>query len=84
MKKKVSYLNDKELVNYPIIDLVDGWFFRIQETSFGAFRVDGIDRWGRIVSHEGSDNELEELLQTCANDAREINKGLSEAGRCCL
>ena len=78
MKKKVSYLSDKELENYPIHDLVDGWFFRIQEISYGAFRVDGIDRWGRIVSRVGSDNEIEKMLQECADDAREINKELKE------
>lgn len=67
-------------MHYPIIDLVDGWFFRTQEISYGAFKVDGIDRWGRIVSREGSDNELEKILLACADDAREINKGLGEAG----
>jgi hypothetical protein len=67
-------------VHYPIIDLVDGWFFRTQEISYGAFKVDGIDRWGRIVSREGSDNELEKILLACADDARETNKGLGEAG----
>jgi len=76
MKKRVPYLNDQDLTNYPIADLVDGWFFRIQEISFGAFKVEGIDRWGRIVSHEASDNELDDLLQACANNAREINKEL--------
>ena len=76
MKKRVKRLSDKELESYPMIDLVDGWFFRIQEISYGAFRVEGIDRWGRTVSREGSDNELEKLVQDCANDAREINKRL--------
>jgi hypothetical protein len=75
MKKTVKRLSDDELKNYPIVDLVDGWFFRIQEISYGAFRVDGVDRWGRLVSREGSDNEIEELLNACANDARELNKG---------
>jgi hypothetical protein len=74
MKKLIKQLSNNELKDYPIIDLVEGWFFRIEEISYGAYMVEGVDRWGRSVSRQGTENELEELLAICAKEAKEINK----------
>ena len=67
-------LTDNELSDYPITDLVDGWFFRINEVSWGAYEVKGTDRWGRIVSSMGSETDITRLLQECADQANKINR----------
>lgn len=66
MKKRVQKLTDEELIGYPIRDLVDGWFFRVDEVSQGFYQVEGIDRWGRKVSRMGVDSE--QLLSLCKSD----------------
>ena len=78
MKKPINKLRDEDLVNYPLVNLVDGWFFRIEEISFGAYKVEGIDRWGRIVFRVSIEKERDELLRKCSNDARSINTELRE------
>jgi hypothetical protein len=78
MKKFVPKLKDEELLNYPIADLVDGWFFQIEEISMGHFKVEGIDRWRRVVSREGTELEIEEMVKACANDARSIEREIKE------
>lgn len=44
MKRAVTRLSRAELLaNFPIDNLVEGWFFRVKETSNGAWRADGRD-----------------------------------------
>ena len=57
--------------SFPIANLLPDWFFRVRETSNGAFLAEGTDLWGRKVSHQGSDPEL--LLQQCVSSARAVN-----------
>ena len=78
MKKTVQRLSDVHLAMYPIRDLVDGWFFRIQEISNGVYEVEGIDIWGRKVSRAAIEAELDEALKACANDARKIQAELDK------
>ena len=70
MKKSLHSLSDEELKVYPITDLLEGWFFRVCEVSYGVYRVEGTDRWGRTVSRIGE--KPKELISACVNDAREI------------
>jgi hypothetical protein len=56
--------------DFPIADLVEGWFFRQREMSVGAYLVEGTDLWGRMVSRSGDD--VDALLVACAEDARRI------------
>jgi hypothetical protein len=70
MKKLIHPLSDEELKSYPITNLLEGWFFRVREVSYGVYRVDGTDRWGRTVSRVGENPK--ELISLCINDAREI------------
>ncbi len=70
MKKLLHSLSDKELKEYPIADLLEGWFFRVREVSYGVYRVEGTDRWGRTVSRIGE--KPKELISACVNDARAI------------
>jgi hypothetical protein len=58
---------------FPIIGVVEGWYFRQTEVSPGAYAVEGTDLWGRKVSRFGDD--ADELLALCAADARRIVDG---------
>lgn len=60
------------LAEYPIEGLVDGWYFRQNEVSAGAYLIEGCDLRGRTVTRYGSDPEA--LLTECAADARCIKQ----------
>ena len=68
--KKTTKKNDEELTLYPITGKVQSWYFRINEISQGYYRVEGVDKWGRIVSRDGADPD--ELPELCADDVKEI------------
>jgi hypothetical protein len=70
MQKRVQKLTENDLVKYPIRDLIDGWFFRVDEVSQGYYQVEGIDRWGRTISRMGIDPVL--LLSLCKSDVEEM------------
>ena len=70
MEKRVQKLTDEELIGYPIRDLVDGWFLRVDEVSQGFYKIEGIDRWGRRVSRMGMDPD--QLLSLCKSDIEEM------------
>lgn len=77
MKKQIQRLDEDFLTSvYPIKDLVEGWFFRVQEVSNGVYEVEGTDSWGRKVSRKGTEAELDNVLKACANDARQIIESL--------
>jgi hypothetical protein len=76
MKRIIEPLSDSALSKYPIKDVVEGWHFRFHEISNGAYRVEGIDKWGHSVSRTCSDPELDVTLKLCANDVREIDNQL--------
>ncbi len=70
MKKLVGRQTDDDFTAYPIKNIVEGWFFRIDEISNGYFRVEGVDRWGHSVSRDGIDPD--ELFKACQNDIKEM------------
>lgn len=77
MKRAVTRLSRAELLaSFPIDNLVEGWFFRVKETSNGAWRADGRDEWGRSVSCDGGDDQI--VLAECAQMARAINVQLRQ------
>jgi hypothetical protein len=54
MLKSVTRKSDDELRrDFPIDDLVPGWFFRVEEISAGAYKASGVDAWGRLVESTG-------------------------------
>ncbi|MEN6449130.1 MAG: hypothetical protein ABFC96_01440 [Thermoguttaceae bacterium] len=62
---------------FPIVGLVDGWFFRCREVAVGGvYRVEGTDLWGTKVSAEGTDREG--LLRDCAESARQMKGHVKE------
>ena len=73
MKKIAESLSESTLSNYPIKDVIEGWYFSIQEISYGAYRIKGINKWGNSVSRTCSEPELDDTLKLCAKDALEIN-----------
>lgn len=72
MKKLIQKQNKEEFINFPITNIRKGWFFRVDEISQGYYRVEGVDRFGRVVSKEGIDPEL--LLEECKNYIQEVEE----------
>ncbi len=70
MKNLVPRLTTEDLRNYPLTNIVNGWFFRIDEISQGYYRVEGVDQWGHSISRDGIDPDL--LLSTCKSDIFEM------------
>jgi hypothetical protein len=66
MKKLVRRLTDEDLKDYPIANVVEGWFFQVKEVSNGVYRVQGTDRWTHTVTRTGEDPEA--LLLECKKD----------------
>ncbi len=63
--------------DFPIADLVAGWFFRCREVGVGGvYRVEGTDLWGTRVRAEGTDPE--KLLRDCAESASGIGSHVKE------
>ena len=62
------------LATHPIRGETSGWFFRLEEVSASAWRVEGTDCLGRKVVLEGLDER--ELLARAEERARQINDGL--------
>jgi hypothetical protein len=62
---------------FPIVNLVDGWFFRCREVAVGGVhRVEGTDLWGTRVSAEGTD--CDKLFQDCVKSAAGIKRHTKE------
>jgi hypothetical protein len=71
MKKFVSKLDEITVRReFPIADLVEGWFFRCRRASIDGYRADGTDLWGRRVVANGTDPDA--LIQECAECARRL------------
>lgn len=73
MKKPVQRRSNNELRDYPITNIVEGWFFRVDEISQGYYRVEGIDRCGHSVSRDGIDPD--QLLNALKDDIRNMFPG---------
>ena len=73
MKLQVNKISESELIKeYPIKGTSSGWFFKLTETSNGAWKVEGSDKWGRKVAMTGTnENELIELAEA---EAASINE----------
>jgi len=75
LTREIKRNSDEELlVTHPIRGKVSGWFFRLEEVSAGAWQVEGTDRWGRMISIGGSDEQ--ELLTRAEAKAKQINDNL--------
>lgn len=69
MKRMIDKLSESEVLKqYPIGGRLDGWYFRLYETSNNAWLAEGTDLWGRKVSCQGNDEAA--LLQECIGMAK--------------
>jgi hypothetical protein len=59
-------------------DLVENWKFELIEVSPYYFRIEGKNELGNSVSRTCSEIELDEALEKCASDARDIQKQILE------
>lgn len=70
---KVHLSNPVDLAKqFPIVDRLPNWFFRVTERSAGAYFVGGINLSGQTVSREGTD--AEKVLDDCIAMAREMSR----------
>lgn len=73
MKLQVVKIQEEELIKtHPIRGKALGWFFKLTETSNGAWKVEGADVWGRKVVMTGYNEN--ELLKTAEFEAIRINE----------
>ena len=71
MRQEVQPLSAAKVAReYPLTDLVEGWYFKVEEVSAGAYRAEGTDLWGRRVSYSGAD--ADEALAKCTEYARGV------------
>jgi hypothetical protein len=73
MTRRVQPIAPEKLLRaYPIADLVQGWFFRLEEIAPRGYRAEGSDEYVRQVGCSGLD--ADELLSRCADDARALGR----------
>ncbi|MDI6843447.1 MAG: hypothetical protein QMC94_03495 [Anaerosomatales bacterium] len=78
MKRETPRLDEAVVMSgYTISDRLAGWFFRMIETSNGAWMAEGTDLWGRQVAHRGDDPDS--ALAACVEDARIVEAHLTSA-----
>ena len=63
MDQKKYELLENGLRGYPLENLVDGWTFRVEESSSNMYRIDGTNKQGKRVSAFGIDPE--KVLNDC-------------------
>ena len=77
MKKHITKLNESEVVGeFPIKDLILGWYFACNEISSNAWSCRGTDLYGRKIGTEGSCYQT--TLQEAVRAARKISRSLGE------
>ncbi len=59
-------------------NLVEGWRFELIELSPNYYRIEGKNNLGNTISRTCSELELDETLEKCANDARDIQKQVQD------
>jgi hypothetical protein len=71
LNRIVEKMREDEVLNqYPINGSLQGWFFRLEETSNCAWTAEGTDLWGRKVSCQGTDEDS--TLEKCVAMAVQI------------
>jgi len=76
VKKPIQKHSNDELSNFPLKGIVDGWSFRVDEISQGYYRIEGMDRFGRIISRDGINPE--DLIKECKEDIKRLFPGNPE------
>jgi hypothetical protein len=55
--------DEEMLQRYPRRARAPHWFIRVEEVSAYVYRVSARDRWGHEVSHTGTGNDLDHLIE---------------------
>ena len=77
--KPTPSMNHQALVkNYPIADLVTGWYFRVTERSAGVWDVEGRDIYGRTITKAGVVDEQAALNECIAFARTTVAQGSPE------
>jgi hypothetical protein len=79
MKRGVQRLDETVVLrDYPtVVGEMSGWFFRARETSNNAWLGEGIDLWGRQVSHRADDPDS--AIAAAVDAARVVQAHLTSA-----
>jgi hypothetical protein len=68
-----SPMSDEEMLReFPRRARAKDWFIRVQEFAPGGYRVAARDRWGREVTHTGSEADLDQLIEEVERYAESI------------
>ncbi len=70
--KTAKFSVEKITKQFPISDLVENWYFRVDEISQGHYKAEGTDLYSRRVSFSNSD--YDKALLKCVEYAIEVNK----------
>ncbi len=71
-EKAIIPATHKEMIRkYPIIGLLDGWYFRQEEVSAGCWVVEGSDVYGRKISLQGV-IDPEAAIADCIKFAQQV------------
>ena len=75
MKIQIAKIEEAELVKiFPIKGKAVGWFYKLTETSNGAWKIEGSDLWGRKIGITGSDEK--ELVESAEAEAMKLNDNI--------
>ena len=74
MDEKTHELIEVGLRGHPIENLIDGWIFRVEESSSNLYLVEGTNRQGKRVSSFGIDPE--KVLNDCLKKAKQLDSRL--------
>ena len=77
MKAFIHRLDEQAVrASHPIANRVQGWYFRLRETSAGVWRVEGTDLWGRQVSATGTDEDslLEDAIAAAERIVKQVGR----------
>jgi hypothetical protein len=74
VKSSVETTTHRQMIrDYPVVNLVEGWYFRVHEISVGCYNVAGKNTHDRTVSRLVFDNP-DHILTACVKYAREVSK----------
>jgi hypothetical protein len=60
------------LVDFPRRARAKDWFIRVKEMSPGGYVVAARDRWGREVTHTGSESEIAKMIEDVERYAESV------------
>jgi hypothetical protein len=75
---KGTQTDEQMLFDYPRRARAKDWFIRVTEIAPGGYVVAASDRWGRQVTHTGSEDDLERMIEDVERYAESVAAGNSK------